>query len=159
MKKAAIVLSMMVLIAIALPVFAQEFPDVPPDHWAYQGVQELLNAGIIQGYPDGTYGGKRAMTRYEFAEAVAKAIPYLEEKMGKGGGAVGPAGPAGPAGTPGVTAEQLAAMQKLIDEFRDELAALGVDVEALRRDVAALCERVTALEQEVARVRFTGVAD
>ena len=156
MRKVVIVLA---LLALALPVFAQEFPDVPPDHWAYQAVQELVNAGIIQGYPDGTYGGKRAMTRYEFAEAAAKMIPYIEEQCGtiKGEkGEPGAAGPAGPAGPPGVTPEQLAAMQKLIDEFKDELAALGVDVEALRRDVAALCERVAALEDEVARVKITG---
>ena len=163
MKRLILVL---VLIALALPVLAQEFPDVPPDHWAYQAVQELLNAGVVQGYPDGTYGGKRAMTRYEFAEAVAKAIPYIEQKVL----AQVPAASAA-AGTDlsqyatkadlnnYVTKDQLAALQKLVDEFRDELAALGVDVEALRRDVAALNERVTAIEAELARVRFTGVGD
>lgn len=164
MKKAALFVFVAVLLAISLPAFAQEFPDVPPDHWAYDAVQELVNAGIIQGYPDGTYGGKRAMSRYEFAEAVAKAIPAIEERikagLGEGGvGAQGPKGDVGPQGPPGVGAEQLAALQKLVDEFRDELAALGVDVEALRRDVAALNERVTALEEEVARVRFTGEAN
>ncbi len=157
MKKVVLVL---VLLALALPVFAQEFPDVPADHWAYQAVQELLNAGIVQGYPDGTYGGKRAMTRYEFAEAVAKAIPVIEQRVKA---AIPPATPAQPAPAVDlsnyVTKDQLAALQKLVDEFRDELAALGVDVEALRRDVAALNERVTALEAEVARVRFNGVAD
>ena len=163
MKRLILVL---VLIALALPVLAQEFPDVPPDHWAYQAVQELLNAGIVQGYPDGTYGGKRAMTRYEFAEAVAKAIPYIEQKV------LAQVPQATAASAPDlskyatkddlnnyVTKDQLAALQKLVDEFRDELAALGVDVEALRRDVAALNERVTALEAEVARIRFNGVAD
>ena len=163
MKKAVLFAVVAVLLAICLPAFAQEFPDTPPDHWAYDAVQELANAGIIIGYPDGTYGGKRAMSRYEFAEAVARLIPWIEEKinaMSAGGpGGVGPAGPPGPAGAPGVGAEELAAIRKLIDEFRDELAALGVDVEALRRDVAALNERVTALEAEVARVRFTGEAN
>lgn len=161
-KKAAFVLTMMVLLAITLPAMTQEFPDVPPDHWAYQAVQELVNAGIVQGYPDGTYGGKRAMTRYEFAEALAKAIPIIVAKVpaGAGGsGVTGPAGPAGPGGTAGITPEQFQALQKLVDEFRDELAALGVDVEALRRDVAALNERMTAVEAEQARVRFSGVGD
>jgi len=162
MKKAALVIT--VLLAISLPVFAQEFPDVPPDHWAYDAVQELVDAGVIQGYPDGTFGGKRAMSRYEFAEALAKAIPAIQEMIAAGmpGGVPGPAGPAGaagPVGPPGAGAEEVAAIRKLVDEFRDELAALGVDVEALRRDVAALNERVTALEEEVARVRFTGEAN
>jgi hypothetical protein len=39
------------------------FADVPADHWAYQAVDTLQKAGIVIGYPDGTYGGKRAMTR------------------------------------------------------------------------------------------------
>jgi len=39
------------------------FADVPADHWAYQSVDTLQKAGIVIGYPDGTYGGKRAMTR------------------------------------------------------------------------------------------------
>ena len=47
------------------------FADVPADHWAYQSVDTLQKAGIVIGYPDGTYGGKRAMTRYEFAVAIA----------------------------------------------------------------------------------------
>lgn len=164
MKKVALML--VLIVALAMPVFAQEFPDVPADHWAYQAVNELLNAGIVQGYPDGTYGGKRAMTRYEFAEAVAKAIPYIEQKVKAGipgataAGAVDLSGYAKKEDLANfVTKDQLAALQKLVDEFRDELAALGVDVEALRRDVAALNERVTALEEEVARVRFTGEAD
>ncbi|MHB1456581.1 MAG: S-layer homology domain-containing protein, partial [Armatimonadota bacterium] len=63
MKKTMIMVIMIMVLAISLPVFAQEFPDVPTDHWAYPAVQQLAEAGIIQGYPDGTFGGKRAMTR------------------------------------------------------------------------------------------------
>ena len=159
MRKATLVV---LLLVIALPVFAQEFPDVPPDHWAYQAVQELVNAGIIEGYPDGTYGGRRAMTRYEFAQAIARAIPVIQENC-KGicgpAGEAGACGPPGPPGPPGVKPEELDAIRKLVDEFKNELAALGVDVEALRRDMAALCERVAALEDEVSRVKITGVAD
>lgn len=160
--KTALIITAALLIAISLPAFTQEFPDVPPDHWAYDAVQELVNLGIIQGYPDGTYGGRRAMSRYEFAEAIARAVPAIAEAIQVEGGLPGlqgPAGPAGPQGPPGAGAEQVQALQRLVDEFRDELAALGVDVDALRRDVAALNERVTVLEEEVARVRFFGEAN
>lgn len=160
MKTLTILVAVAILLGIASLAFAQEFPDVPPDHWAYDAVQNLVSAGIIVGYPDGTFGGKRALTRYEFAEAIARAIPAILAQVPGGGGGEkgekGDTGPAGPQGPPGVGAEQLAALQKLVDEFRDELAALGVDVEALRRDVAALSERVAALEAEQARVRFSG---
>ena len=166
MKKVTLVISCIVLLALSLPVFAQEFPDVPADHWAYQAINELVADGIIQGYPDSTFGGKRAMTRYEFAEALAKAIPAIKAAVLASipaAGTVTTLIPEPPITTPVtpvvVTPEQLAAMQKMIDTFRDELASLGVDVEGLRRDVAALGARVTALEKEGDRLHITGTAN
>ena len=170
MKKTMIMVIMIMVLAICLPVFAQEFPDVPTDHWAYPAVQELAEAGIIQGYPDGTYGGKRAMTRYEFAEALAKAIPGIAALVNQDGGpgavgatgatgATGAKGDKGDKGDPGITPEQLAQLMKLSAEFRDELAALGVDVDQLKRDVADLMSRVSALEMEIKRVVLNGSAD
>ena len=53
------------------------FADVPADHWAYTAVNTLQKAGIVIGYPDGTYGGRRAMTRYEFAVAIARLLPQI----------------------------------------------------------------------------------
>ncbi|MBC7806257.1 MAG: S-layer homology domain-containing protein [Akkermansiaceae bacterium] len=59
----------------ALPARAQApFSDVPADHWAYAAVEKLRNAGIIEGYPDKSYGGARPMTRYEFAIAVERLL-------------------------------------------------------------------------------------
>lgn len=166
MKKTLIFIVMAVVLALSIPVFAQEFPDVPTDHWAYDAIQQLAEAGIIQGYPDGTFGGKRAMTRYEFAEALAKAIPVIESYIGQGGtvtpgtpGTPGPQGPQGPKGEPGVTPEQIATFQRMANEFKDELAALGVDVDQLKRDVADLQSRVAAVEKEQKRVVFTGEAN
>lgn len=52
----------------------QQFPDVPDNHWAYEYVGKLAAAGIIEGYPDGSFGGERAMTRYEFATMLFKAL-------------------------------------------------------------------------------------
>ena len=173
MKGTAYILAV-VLFLCAAPIFAQgAFVDVPTDHWAYDAVNQLQRHGIIIGYPDGTFGGRRAMTRYEFAVAIARLLPLIEQ----------PVQTPTPTTTPGnyVTNEELNkalqdyvrknelpdftkfatkadldAIRKLVDEFRDELAALGVDVDALKRDVAALCARVEALEAEARRVRFTG---
>lgn len=162
MKKTLIGLGILVLALSAAPLFAQgPFADVPTDHWAYDAVNELQQAGIVIGYPDGTFGGKRAMTRYEFSVAIARMIPIIEERLGGAGpvgpaGPAGPAGPQGPAGTAGVTPEQFNALQALVNEFRDELATLGVDVDALKRDVAALAARVDAIEKEMRRVKITG---
>ncbi|MCH4167229.1 MAG: S-layer homology domain-containing protein [Megasphaera sp.] len=50
------------------------FPDVPENHWAYEAVSKLAGNGIIKGYPDGMFKGDRAMTRYEFASMLYRAM-------------------------------------------------------------------------------------
>ena len=72
-------------------------------HWAYDAVNKLAAEGVVDGYPDGTYGGDKLMTRYEMAQIVAKA-------MAKG-----------------------ANVDKLAAEFADELDSLGVRVANLEK--------------------------
>ena len=50
------------------------FPDIPTNHWAYEAVRDLSRRGLVEGYPDGTFGGDRMLTRYEFAQIVYRAI-------------------------------------------------------------------------------------
>ncbi len=160
-------------VVIAAPAFGQAFTDVPADHWAYDAVNQLQKDGIVIGYPDGTFAGKRTLTRYEFAVAIARMADWVS--------GLGPDGVKGlttedvekmlepyaktadipdPANLANyVTKDDVAALRKLIDEFRDEIAALGVDVDALKRDVAALGARVDAIEAELKRVRITGEAN
>lgn len=164
MKKVFFVAAVLLL---AAPVFAQgPFTDVPTDHWAYDAVNELQKDGILIGYPDGTFAGKRTITRYEFAVAIARLAQMMPGQPGATGISKAdveamlndyakksdlPAPPQNMA-----TKADVDAIRKLVDEFRDEIAALGVDVDALKRDLAALAARVDALEAEVKRVRWTG---
>lgn len=50
------------------------FPDVASNHWAYEAVSDLSRRGLVEGYSDGTFGGDRLLTRYEFAEIVYRAL-------------------------------------------------------------------------------------
>ncbi|MBS5583038.1 MAG: S-layer homology domain-containing protein [Megasphaera sp.] len=50
------------------------FPDVPKDHWAYTYVKSLADKGYLEGYPDGEFKGNRAMTRYEYATVIYRAL-------------------------------------------------------------------------------------
>lgn len=50
------------------------FPDIAENHWAYEYIHSLAVSGIIEGYPDGNFGGDRTMTRYEFATMLFKAM-------------------------------------------------------------------------------------
>lgn len=55
------------------------FPDVPENHWAFEAVDDLAKRGLIIGYEDGMFKGDRALTRYEFAEVVHRAIQRAKE--------------------------------------------------------------------------------
>jgi hypothetical protein len=151
------------------------FADVPTDHWAYDAVNELAALGIFNGYPDQTFGGKRALTRYEFAVALQRMLQDVQRRIdaikpgGTGPGAPGSAGPrgqAGPQGPAGVPPEELARMrtaietlQRLAREFSDTLATLGTDVDQLKRDLAALQARVGKVEEAIAKMpKITGTA-
>jgi len=143
------------------------FADVPRDHWAYDAVNTLSQRGLIIGYPDGTYGGKRAMTRYEFAVVIARMLPQLEEMIRQTVRDNQPDVP--PAGPTGITEDQLNqrlqgyvtrqdfdTLRRLVDQFAPELQMLQVDVANIRRDLADLQKRVGILEEAVDRVQIHG---
>jgi len=129
MKK--LVLVLVLVFAFALPVLANPFVDVPLNHWAYDSVQSLAAKGVIVGYPDGTFGGAKSLTRYEFAEATAKALAYVE-------------------GMDFAAAEDVAILEKLAIEFADELASLGVTVADLEAASITNIDAIAALEGKVA---------
>ena len=103
MKKSLVLAMAMALGVTASAYAANPFSDVPAGHWAYDSINKLAAAGIVDGYGDGTFGGDRLMTRYEMAQIVAKA-------MAKG-----------------------ANVDRLAAEFADELDSLGVRVSALEK--------------------------
>lgn len=62
------------------------FPDVPANHWAYEYVKDLADKGLVEGYPDGEFKGNRAMTRYEYAAIIYRALQLgapIDGKMGR----------------------------------------------------------------------------
>ena len=74
MKKTLLLAAVMALGVNAGVYAANPFSDVPAGHWAYDAVNKLAAEGVVEGYPDGTYGGDRLMTRYEMAQITAKAM-------------------------------------------------------------------------------------
>ena len=80
MKKLTVLIAMLLVVALAVPTFAGTFSDVPSSHWAYDAVNELVAAGIIEGYPDGTYKGQRNLSRYEIAMIVSRALDNIEKE-------------------------------------------------------------------------------
>lgn len=89
------------------------FPDVAANHWAYEAVSDLSRRGLVEGYPDGTFGGDRLLTRYEFAQIVYRVIQD------------------------GVTVDD-----RLVTEFSPEMALFRVDTIAKNNQGEPTIERV-----------------
>ncbi|WP_253188402.1 iron uptake porin [Leptolyngbya sp. 'hensonii'] len=103
-----------------------QLSDVQPTDWAFQALQSLVERyGCVVGYPDGTYRGNRAMTRYEFAAGLNACMDRVNELIA--------------AGTANLaTKEDLATLQRLQEEFAAELATLRGRVDALEARTATL---------------------
>ena len=119
-KQFAAIFAATAVLGVTTAFAANPFSDVTPDSWAYQAVSQLANAGIVNGYPDGTFKGQNNITRYEMAQMVAKAMANQDR----------------------ANAEQQAMINRLADEFSNELNNLGV--------------RVARLEDRVGNVKVTG---
>ncbi|BDA67397.1 S-layer region-like [Calothrix sp. PCC 7716] len=106
-----------------------QFSDVQPTDWAFQALQSLVERyGCIAGYPGGTFRGNRAMTRYEFAAGVNACLDRVNELIATATADL-------------VRKDDLSALQRLQEEFADELATL-------RGRVDELDARTTTLEKK-----------
>lgn len=117
-------------VAFAVPAFANPFSDVPAKHWAYDAVNKLAEAGVVDGYGDGTFKGDKTMTRYEMAQIVAKAM------------------------NKNLNADQQATVDQLSQEFASELNTLGVKVDGLQNQV----DNMVKISGD-ARVRYGNIED
>lgn len=66
----------------ALQVAPERYLDVPEAHWAYAALMQATRLGILTGYPDGTFGGQRALSRYEAAVIAARLLDYTDSLIG-----------------------------------------------------------------------------
>ncbi|KJH71636.1 iron uptake porin [Aliterella atlantica] len=111
---------------IAQVTSVSQLSDVQPTDWAFQALQSLVERyGCIAGYPDGTYRGNRAMTRYEFAAGLNACLDRVNELIAT-------------ATADKVTKEDLATLQRLQEEFATELATLRGRVDTLEVATAEL---------------------
>lgn len=152
---------------------AQNFPDVPDNHWAYEALENMKREGLLVGYPDGLYRGGRPATRYEMAVAIYATYTHLKgitdnlqrqiDGLPKGGNT----------GDNSEVMKAIADLKSQVDAmkgwgdsindlkrmastFEKELAAMGVDVEAMKKDIANLNDRVTKLENNKLPVTIGG---
>ena len=113
MKKSATALLFGILCSVSAPAYAASnpFADVPADHWSRDVVSQLAADGIITGYPDGSFQGDRAITRFEMAQMIARAMAHRDA----------------------LSLADQAMLDKLSLEYATELHNLGVRVDNLER--------------------------
>jgi hypothetical protein len=124
---------------------APGFKDVPMTHWAYQAVENLRLKGILRGYPDADYRGKRTITRYEMAAALERIMAQASANAPVGtpdrSGPPGKRGPQGPRGEPGPSGVPPVA----VSEFRSTL-------EQMQRELTTIHQQLDAADQKAGRL-------
>ena len=107
--KKSIIFTLLLMLIFTGGVFAQEFDDVPRDHWAYDSVQTLAERGYLSLYSGEDFNGEQPLTRYEMAEIIASVLENTTS------------------GTAGqnLSEEDVDVIRELSLEFRDELVSVA----------------------------------
>jgi uncharacterized coiled-coil protein SlyX len=108
---------------------ASAYDDVPTDHWAYNALDYLTEKGVLEGYPGGFFKGDRTLTRYEFAQAIARLLDTIQQK--------------------GATDEVKVMVDSLRTEFSDQLAAQNKAIDALNKSVTDNTSQINDLQGKV----------
>ena len=133
MKKLLIALLAAVL---ASGAFAQTaFPDIPENHWAEDAVARIADLGIVIGFPDGTFRGNEAFTRYQSALVVSRLLDVLQANI---------------EASQAMTDADIASLRNALQELASDVAAQGVRLAASESAIASISDDVAALGSDVA---------
>src|SRR6056297_342628 len=179
MRKFTVMIALLLVVALATPAIGASFPDVPSNHWAYEAINELVAAGVIEGYPDGTYKGQRNLTRYEIAMIVSRVMDNMAEQrqelmdevesmQKKDSGLTTeqaqdvtaivkalmeknmPEAPEAPTELTDQQADQVVNLiEALTFEYQAELKVLRSDYDSLRADLGLLEDNLASVEERV----------
>ena len=120
MKKLAITLLAAVLVSGA---FAQSsFPDIPANHWAGDAVDRIADLGIVIGFPDGTFRGNEAFTRYQAALVVSRLLDVLNANVDA---------------ALALTQADIESLRNAVQEIGSDVAAQGVRLSAAESAIGA----------------------
>lgn len=140
MRKFLVPLSALLLsagVAVAAP-----FKDVPASHWAYDAIHKLSEKNIFEGVAPDKFAGNKSLSRFELAMTTARLLAHVEQAMLFEDGS-----------SKLVTKADLETIERLKNEFSDELASIGLKVGNLDEELAALGEDVSVLKTEVAGIK------
>ncbi len=143
---AAGLLLLVVWLAFAPVLFGQTdganpFRDVPKDHWSVKAIEKLVQNGLIEGFPDGTFKGTKVITRYDLALHVARILAKLDDLEATG---------------TGVSPDDAVTISRLTNEYKAELDLLGVKVDRLEKRLLDVEKKADELDRSLSNVRIEG---
>ncbi|MBM7556954.1 S-layer homology domain-containing protein [Halanaerobacter jeridensis] len=112
-KKLIMVLTVVMILAMTVPAMAGQFNDVPTNHWAYNSLEKVAQAGLIEGYQNGEFNGQEELSRYQVAVLTSRVMDKIETDDTK------------------INNEVAQAIQTLAEEFDAELAKVNAKVKEL----------------------------
>jgi len=118
-------LVLIVAALLASGAFAQAFPDIPDGHWAGDAVAEIADLQIVIGFPDGTFRGNEAFTRYQAALVISRLLNVVEGNMDA---------------ALAMTQDDIASLRNAVQELAADLAAQGVRLSAAEGAVAGVSD-------------------
>lgn len=155
-RSLVILLALTLLLTVSIPSFAAPMKDAPAaSHWVYDYYEMIYNAGLIEGYPDGTFRGDKAATRYEVVAFMARLLQYFETRLTEATGSI-PA-PVATTTTIVTTSSDVAEHTHPIYLQEEQIKALieeslweldYADPAMVQEDVQVLWEAINALEKE-----------
>ncbi|AZO95462.1 S-layer homology domain-containing protein [Halocella sp. SP3-1] len=138
--KRIIVLMMVFILLISCFVRADGFKDVPTDHWAYQSVKKLVDAGLLSLHEDGTFRGQDKVSRYQLAEILARILEGIND-----------------AGTQ-VNKNDMNLIRKLSVEFQEELVDLAVRGDAFQEQIEELQKKDMIQDEFMTEIKDIDIA-
>lgn len=153
--------ALILLCAFCAAAGAAHMSDVSPDHWAYEAVERLAERGLVMGYPDGRFLGGRSLTRYEMATIIKRVLDEIDQRnqdmesrlrnVESKPAHTGDARDSGTSVAPhsGVSAQDLADVKKLVDEYKVELTVIGADLSKLKDQFEEMQGRMEGVEAAV----------
>lgn len=118
------------------------FSDVPQGHWAYNALNMLSKAGIVNGYKNGVFNGSKLVTRYELALVLAKSLETLKKH---------------PQLLKTISSSNSKNILKLSNEFGDELSLLGMRCNKLKSELSEIKDNISSLKTDVKEISATRI--
>lgn len=120
-------------------IYAHPFDDVPTNHWAYQAINELSEKGVFSNIDTKHFSGNKPTDRFTMASWLAKGLAEIEVKYGNNPSAL--------------DKDSVNSIEKLTNEFSDELSLLAVKSDGLKDDLSVVKEDVANLKWDVAEIK------